>query len=70
MGLWLLGQAVQAGQDPDVFKKDGDLVALKRNKKFKAVLRMKPPEPEAPEPQKAEEPKDEDEDSDDDEDSE
>ncbi len=66
----LLGQAVQAGQDPDVFKKDGDLVALKRNKKFKAVLRMKPPEPEAPEPQKAEEPKDEDEDSDDDEDSE
>jgi pimeloyl-ACP methyl ester carboxylesterase/predicted Zn-dependent protease len=46
----LLASAVTHGLDPEIFEEDADWRPLRRNKKFKAVLKMRPPEPAAPKP--------------------
>ena len=60
-----LGRAVDAGQSPAEFKTDEALAPLRRDARFKAVLKRKPPAP--PEPVADEPAADDDDDDDDDE---
>ena len=42
----LLARAVVDGQSPEGFRQDGDFKRMKKNKKFKAVTKLKAPDPE------------------------